>query len=81
VFGSAALALAYLADGRFDSFIQLRGLSLWDIAAAGLIAQEAGATVTDIEGGPWFDVTRASRTSGIIAATAAHHMVLRELLR
>src|SRR4029453_12776228 len=42
--GSAALALAYVANGRFDAFIQQGGLSAWDVAAAGLIAERGGAT-------------------------------------
>ena len=54
--GSAALALAYVANGRFDAFVQQGGLSAWDIAAAGLIAERGGATVTAMDGGPWFDV-------------------------
>ena len=41
--GSAALALAYVANGRFDAFIQQGGLSAWDVAAAGLIAERGGA--------------------------------------
>lgn len=81
VLGSAALALAYLADERFDSFIQARGLSLWDIAAAGLIAEQAGATVTDTSGGPWFDLSRRSAASGVIAATPAHHAQILDMLR
>ena len=40
--GSAALALAYVANGRFDAFIQQGGLSAWDVAAAGLIAERGG---------------------------------------
>ena len=36
--GSAALALAYVGSGRFDAFVQQGGLSVWDVAAAGLIA-------------------------------------------
>ncbi len=51
--GSAALALAYVANGRFDAFVQNGGLSPWDVAAAGLIAERAGAVVTNLEGGPW----------------------------
>ena len=66
VFGSAALAMSYLADARFDSYIQPRGLSLGDIAAAGLIAQQAGVTVTDGEGGPWFDLRRKSAASASV---------------
>jgi myo-inositol-1(or 4)-monophosphatase len=79
--GSASLALTYVANGRFDAYIQLGGLSLWDVAAAGLIAEEGGATVTDIGGGPWFDLSRTSRSIGIIAAAATHHATLREMLR
>ncbi len=80
VFGSAALALAYLADSRFDSFIQARGLSLWDIAAAGLIAEQAGAVVTAMDGGPWFDLLRRSAASGIVAASPDHHAAIVDLL-
>ena len=79
--GSAALALAYVGHGRFDAYIQTAGLSIWDIAAAGLIAERAGATVTDLSGGPWFDLSRKSRSIGVLAAPAAHHAALLELAR
>jgi myo-inositol-1(or 4)-monophosphatase len=78
--GSASLALTYVANGRFDAFVQQGGLSLWDIAAAGLIAEEGGATVTDVGGGPWFDPSSASRSIGLIAAAAPHHGTLRQML-
>jgi len=39
--GAAALGLAYVASGRFDAYIE-RGVSLWDIAAGGLIIECAG---------------------------------------
>jgi myo-inositol-1(or 4)-monophosphatase len=39
--GSAALALAYVANGRFDAYIE-QGISLWDVAAGGLIVECAG---------------------------------------
>jgi myo-inositol-1(or 4)-monophosphatase len=79
--GSAALALAYTGSGRFDAFIQQGGLSAWDIAAAGLIAERAGATVTSMDGGPWFDLTRAPRSIGVLAAPQPHHATLLELVR
>jgi myo-inositol-1(or 4)-monophosphatase len=41
IMGSAALALTYVATGRFDAYIE-RGISLWDIAAGGLILECAG---------------------------------------
>ena len=76
--GSAALALADVANGRFDAFIQSGGISAWAVAAAGLIAERAGATVTALDGGPWFDLGRANRAFSVIAAPAAHQP---ELLR
>ena len=59
--GSAALSLAYVANGRFDAFIQNGGLSPWDVAAAGLIAERAGAVVTNLAGGPWWNPGCAAR--------------------
>jgi myo-inositol-1(or 4)-monophosphatase len=79
--GSAALALAYVANGRFDAFIQQGGLSTWDVAAAGLIAERGGATVTAMDGGPWFDVARGPRTIGMLAAPPVHHPALLALVR
>jgi len=71
--GSAALALVYVANGRFDAFVQQGGLSTWDIAAAGLIAERAGATVTNLEGGPWFEIAAPTKSIGVLAAPPAHH--------
>ncbi len=78
--GSAAIALAYVANGRFDAFVQQGGLSTWDIAAAGLIAERAGATVTDLSGGPWFRIAATSQSIGVLAAPPAHHGELLRLL-
>ena len=79
--GSAALALAYVANGRFDAFVQQGGLSAWDVAAAGLIADRGGATLTSISGGPWFDLSHSPKSIGILAAPAAHHATLLDLVR
>lgn len=78
--GSAALALAYVANGRFDAFVQQGGLSTWDIAAAGLIAEQAGATVTDLQGEPWFEIGAPAKSIGVLAAPPAHHGELLRLL-
>jgi myo-inositol-1(or 4)-monophosphatase len=78
--GSAALALAYVANGRFDAFCQTIGLSTWDVAAAGFIAQQAGAVVTDLHGGPWFDLDAPGGRMGVLAAPPAHHPRLLALL-
>jgi myo-inositol-1(or 4)-monophosphatase len=79
--GAAALELAYIANGRFDALIQSAGLSAWDIAAAGLIAERAGATVTDANGGPWFDLSRQGNVNGIVAAPARFHAEVLALSR
>jgi myo-inositol-1(or 4)-monophosphatase len=39
--GAAALALTYVATGRFDAYIE-HGIRLWDIAAGGFILECAG---------------------------------------
>jgi myo-inositol-1(or 4)-monophosphatase len=41
IMGAAALALTYVATGRFDAYIE-RGIRLWDVAAGGLILEAAG---------------------------------------
>lgn len=48
--GSAALDLCYVAAGRFDGFWEL-ALKPWDVAAGGLICEEAGARITNTAGG------------------------------
>lgn len=78
--GSAALALAYVANGRFDAFVQNGGLSLWDVAAAGLIAECAGATVTALDGGPWWQPATKGASNSVVAAPPAQHSALLELL-
>jgi myo-inositol-1(or 4)-monophosphatase len=50
--GSAALDLSYIAAGRCDGFWEL-DLHPWDTAAGGVIAEEAGARVTDFAGNPF----------------------------
>lgn len=51
MFGSAAIDLAWVADGRIDANIMLSN-NPWDTAAGVVIAREAGATVVDLDGSP-----------------------------
>lgn len=49
--GSAALEIAYVAEGRFDGFWTSGAkLDLWDLAAGVIIAREAGCLATEIDG-------------------------------
>lgn len=50
VIGSAGLEIAYVAMGRLDLFVH-SALSPWDIAAASLVAREAGAAVLSLKTG------------------------------
>lgn len=51
--GANALELCYVADGKIDSFIDLRGkLRATDVAAAWLVIKEAGGEITTPEGQP-----------------------------
>jgi myo-inositol-1(or 4)-monophosphatase len=47
--GAAALDLCFVAEGVFDAFWE-KGLSPWDTAAGVIIAREAGAVATDMDG-------------------------------
>jgi myo-inositol-1(or 4)-monophosphatase len=47
--GSAALALAYVAAGRFDAMLH-RFANSWDYGAGVLLVREAGGVVTDLRG-------------------------------
>ena len=49
--GAASLDLCALACGRVDAYYE-QGLQPWDLAAGGLITEEAGATVGGLAGRP-----------------------------
>ena len=75
--GSAALDLCYVACGRFDGFWELR-LNPWDVAAGGLIAREAAATITSLAGEDDF----ISPPQSVLAANPhIHPLMLRALRR
>jgi len=73
--GSAALDLCYVAAGRFDGFWEIR-MSAWDIAAGGLIAEQAGARVTNVAG----KVDYISPPSSILAANPQIHAQMLSVL-
>ncbi|MEM7131868.1 MAG: inositol monophosphatase family protein [Chloroflexota bacterium] len=74
--GSAALALAWIAAGRFDGYINLT-ISSWDWAAGALLIAEAGGLFTQAGGSP----VSLEKSSGGIAATKAVHGTLEERVR
>lgn len=48
-FGSAALQLAHVAEGRYDGFVEMT-LSSWDAMAGLLLVEEAGGWVAPYPG-------------------------------
>jgi myo-inositol-1(or 4)-monophosphatase len=70
--GAAAVDLCSAACGRVDAYFE-RGLNPWDLAAGELIATEAGAVISSIEGGP-------ARPGSVLAAPPALAEQLRNLL-
>ena len=73
--GSAALDLCYVARGTFDGYYEI-ALKPWDYAAGILIAQEAGALITDVDGAA---PIKFSNNSVIAANSQIHTQILRTL--
>lgn len=70
---SIALRIAMVAADEADLVATLRWGHEWDVAAAALIAHEAGATVTDAHGNPLrFNSTKAE-AFGVLATSPAIH--------
>jgi myo-inositol-1(or 4)-monophosphatase len=64
--GSAAMALCYVASGRYDGYAE-KYIGQWDFMAGALIVKEAGGMVTNYEGSE--DFTQGNNvvaTNGVI---------------
>jgi len=71
--GSTALHIAWVADGRLDALCQTAA-KWWDVAAAWLVAEEAGATLSDLYGGPM------SPDSLVVSTPGIHEELLKALI-
>jgi myo-inositol-1(or 4)-monophosphatase len=82
-YGANALELCYVADGRIDAFVDVRGkMRITDFAAAYLIAKEAGGELTDEGGGqlvPHFDLEH--RFSFVASANQQLHGEILKMCR
>ncbi|GAA3299602.1 inositol monophosphatase [Dactylosporangium vinaceum] len=70
--GAASIDLCLVAEGALDAYYE-KGLNPWDHAAGGLVAAEAGALVTGLDG-------NAPGVDMVIAAPPALHAQLHDLL-
>jgi myo-inositol-1(or 4)-monophosphatase len=71
--GAASLDFCFLADGRFAGYYET-DLQPWDYAAGSLIAREAGARLTDLNGEP----LNIFSSQGVIASNGKIHTSLIE---
>jgi myo-inositol-1(or 4)-monophosphatase len=70
---SLAYRLCLAAEGRFDGMITLRDAWEWDIAAGSLIAQRAGAAVTDRTGAELRFNSPSALAAGVLALPPKLH--------
>ncbi len=78
---SIALRIAMVAAGEADLVATLRWGFEWDIAAAALIASEAGATVAGALGQPLAFNTASGEAFGVLVSTPGIHAEAAERLR
>lgn len=75
---SIAYRIALVASGAFDATLALSAKRDWDLAAASLIAAEAGAAITDHTGAPLRFLTPGLSLPAVAASGEALHPLLIE---
>ena len=70
---SLAYRMCLAAEGRFDGMLTLRDAWEWDIAAGALIAERAGAVVTDMAGVTLRFNTPGAQATGVLALPPGPH--------
>ena len=73
--GAATLDLAYTACGIFDGFFEFK-LSPWDVAAGSLMVEEAGGTITGMDGQGDF-----LTTGNVLCGSSGVHRDLLEIVQ
>ncbi len=74
--GSSALALAWIACGRLDGYLN-HSLYLWDVAAGSLLIKEAGGLMTGMNGQPW---KKSDHRGACVASNGRIHQEFLELI-
>ena len=75
--GCPSFALAYVAAGKLDGFVEKDATYAWDVAAAVLLLEEAGGVATDFDGGP---VNLGVGITNIVASNRAIHAHLLDVV-
>lgn len=75
-YGSAALELAYVAEGILDGYLSMR-LSPWDIAAGNILVREVGGIITDIDGN---ELDMLNKQSIVACHPKLHQTIIQDYL-
>lgn len=75
--GCPSFALAYVAAGKLDGFVEKDATYAWDVAAAVLLLEEAGGVATGFAGEP---VNLGAGITDIVASTRAIHADLLDVV-
>lgn len=73
---SLAYRQSLVAEGRYDAMFTFRPTWEWDIAAGALLLSEAGARITDGQGGPLRFNAAVPQAPGLLAANPQLHDAL-----
>lgn len=79
ILGSSAIELSYVACGRAEAYMSSEE-EIWNIAAGMLIAEEAGAIVSDWKGNP-LDYSKAETSSMLVTSKETHSFFVKILKR
>ena len=78
---SMAYRIVLVGAGEWDAALTLRPKSDWDLAAADLIASEAGALITDPAGQPFrYDLQKCTKDGVICAGPIIHALILERVV-
>ena len=75
--GCPSFAMAYVAVGKIDGFVEKDATYAWDVAAASLLLSESGGLATDFDGGP---INLGPGISNVIASNAVIHADLLDII-
>ncbi len=78
---SMALRIAMVAAGQRDATVAFTPKSDWDLAAATVIATEAGAKITDLAGNAFNFASESVCNEGVICASPNLHALLLEQVK
>ncbi len=78
---SMAYRIVMVAAAQTDATVAFNKKSDWDLAAASIIAKQAGAIITDLNGNEFYFADKSLSKNGVICASPALHALLLEQIK